>query len=141
MNATIEDKNPKIIGITESWCNSTIMDSEIAIENYNMYRNDKNTARGTGVGVVLYIHDSLASGPCSEIDDLGFESSVWATIPLQTDEKILVGLCYRSPNSTDENNKKLRELIMSINKVNNISHILLMGDFNFPEINWISKRP
>ena len=41
-----------LIGITETWLDSSIMDSEITIEGYNICRLDRNRSGG---GVCLYI--------------------------------------------------------------------------------------
>ena len=49
---------------------------------------------------------------------------------------MLVGCVYSSPNNTRENNKKLFEMMEKIENLNGITHMLILGDFNFPEINW-----
>ncbi len=50
----------------------------------------------------------------------------------------MIGLCYRSPNSSEDNNRKLREQIANLKSVERITHILVMGGFNFSEIDWVS---
>ena len=40
---------PKIIGITETWYDDTFLDSEIAIDGYTLFREDKKSAIGGGV--------------------------------------------------------------------------------------------
>ncbi|XP_072040364.1 uncharacterized protein [Amphiura filiformis] len=137
LEATIDDLKPDVIGVTESWCNSTIMDSEAAFDNYVMFRLDKDSPSGRGGGVILYIHESLSAVACHEINNSNdFNSSVWCLIELERNEKLLVGLCYRSPNSTDQNNRKLLEQLEESAKVVNATHLLLIGDYNFSEINW-----
>ena len=61
LQATIDEIKPEIIGITESWCNKTIVDAEIAIEGYSMFRLDKDTPTGVGGGIILYVLDSLTA--------------------------------------------------------------------------------
>ena len=34
----VDDMDPDIIGITESWCGSSVLDSEVAIKGYNLFR-------------------------------------------------------------------------------------------------------
>ena len=141
LQATIDELKPEIIGITESWCNKTIVDAEIAIEGYSMFRLDKDTPTGIGGGIILYVKDTLTAVACHKLNDVDMESSIWCLIQLESSENLLVGLCYRSPNtSTEENDDKLRRQIDSIKEVQNVSHLLLMGDFNFPEIDWINNR-
>ena len=117
------------------------MDSEAAFDNYVMFRLDKDSPSGRGGGVILYIHESLSSVACHEINNSNdFNSSVWCLIELERNEKLLVGLCYRSPNSTDQNNRKLLEQLEQSAKVMNATHLLLIGDFNFSEIDWKQGR-
>ena len=54
---------------------------------------------------------------------------------LKGKETLLVGSFYRSPNSTTENNDNLNELLEKISE-KTISHVLLLGDFNYPKIDW-----
>ena len=42
-----------IIGITESWGNKYIVDAELALTGYVMFRKDRRERRGGGV--ILYI--------------------------------------------------------------------------------------
>ena len=48
---------------------------------------------------------------------------------------MLIGLVYRSPNSSATNNDKLLHLLQDLPDIYLHSHFL-MGDFNFPNINW-----
>ena len=42
---------------------------------------------------------------------------------------------YRSPGSSDENNHKLSDMIIEAKK-NHHTHLMLLGDFNYPTIAW-----
>ena len=46
--------------------------------------------------------------------------------------KTLTGLCYRAPSNIKTNDEALYSLISKASTEN----LVLMGDFNFPEINW-----
>ena len=50
-------------------------------------------------------------------------------------EHCLYAPFYRSPNSTTENNDNLNELLEKITE-QKYSHVLLLGDFNYPKIDW-----
>ena len=54
-------------------------------------------------------------------------------------EKTLVGNVYRSPNSTEENDKLLMDKISQAYEIAGDNRILIMGDFNVPFINWEDK--
>ena len=53
----VEDTDPHIIGINESWANKDISDAELGLTGYIMFRRDR--IGRTGGGVILYIKDSI----------------------------------------------------------------------------------
>ena len=63
--------------------------------------------------------------------------SVWCELTLQDKDCLLVGTVYRSPNSTAENDALVNELLSCI--LEGRLHILIVGDFNHPEINWTTE--
>jgi hypothetical protein len=65
-----------------------------------------------------------------------FEESVWAQIKLNNNEMLLLGCIYKSPSSSPENLDELNKLLITVSK---FSHIMVMGDFNFPKIDWKFK--
>ena len=44
----IEDINPHIIGVTESWANKDISDAELGLTGYVMFTRDRIGRRGGG---------------------------------------------------------------------------------------------
>ena len=58
--------------------------------------------------------------------------AVWAKISLSKNSHLLVGVCYRSPSSTTEENMLLTKVIETA--ANNCA--LIFGDFNYPSIDW-----
>ena len=129
----VEQYQLKIIGITETWGRPEIFDAEYHLANFEMYR--KNRIGSRGGGVLLYVHEPLTSVPCSELNEFNFGESVWSIVKLHT-TNLLVGLVYRSPKSDNTNNEKLLELLSLIRGKVKISNILIMGDFNLPEIDF-----
>ena len=64
-----------IIGITETWLNEGISNSEVDIENCSMYRKDRSEVEGGRAGgVIVYVRDSLISFPCEEFNKYYTES-------------------------------------------------------------------
>ena len=53
----VEDINPHIIGITESWANKDIADAELGMTGYAMFRRDR--IGRWGGGVILYIKEFI----------------------------------------------------------------------------------
>ena len=46
LNIMVEDIDPHIIGITESWANKDISDAELGLTGYIMFRRDRIGRRG-----------------------------------------------------------------------------------------------
>ena len=49
LNITVEDIDPHIIGITESWAKTDITDAELGLTGNAMFRRDRTGRRGGGV--------------------------------------------------------------------------------------------
>ena len=71
--------------------------------------------------------------------DTDFEESVFVECRLSGNEQLLIGLIYRSPSSTVDNTARLNELLQKAAD-RKPSHLLIMGDFNFPEVNWNEEK-
>ena len=79
--------------------------------------------------------NSLKASKVEWFTNITLHESTWCEISLGRNDKLLLGLIYRSPSSNEENNRHLRELIDVSAKLK-YSHYLLMGDFNYKDINW-----
>ncbi|XP_047741313.1 zinc finger protein 26-like [Hyalella azteca] len=64
-----------------------------------------------------------------------FEEFVWVDCQLPGDEVLCVGVVYRSPRSTESNSQNLNLLLRAVSE-SKPHHLLLMGDFKYPEIDW-----
>ena len=73
------------------------------------------------------LHDRLNNSSSKE--------ACWCIVGLNKTEKLLIGLVYRSPNSTEENNVLLNNMMSSLND-ENFARIVVMGDFNYRDIDW-----
>lgn len=131
----IEMENPDIIALSEILPkNSTlpIVEEYYNIDNYDRVISNINKGRG----VVIYIKNSFHS---QEITfETLYEESVWCSVKLNNNDTLLVGCVYRSPNSSETNNVNLFKLLREVSE-NRYSHKLIMGDFNFPEIDWLDQ--
>ena len=52
--ATIYDCQPDVVGVTESWAHEGILDSELHLLGYDMFRCDRHGGNRGG-GVLLYV--------------------------------------------------------------------------------------
>ena len=49
---------------------------------------------------------------------------------------LLLECIYKSPSSSPENLDELNKLLTTVSKEKKFSHIMVIGDFNFPKIDW-----
>jgi hypothetical protein len=132
LQATISAMKPDIIGITESWTNVNILDSELYIEGYDLFRCDRPIGR-SGAGVLLFTLSSLKATEFKLATK--FPEQIWCQIKTDKVERLTIGVCYRTPNDSIfdfDNHALLRDMIQEISS----QHFLLMGDFNYPGIQW-----
>ena len=128
--STVCNYNPDIIGVTETWCNSSVLDSELQLKDYDSFRCDRKS-QNKGGGVLLYVKKALKP---VEVETLStFVDHVFCKVG-----NLLIGVCYRSSNYAivgRDNNDSLNQLIKNISD----KHFLMMGDFNYPDINWLQQ--
>ena len=58
---------------------------------------------------------------------------------MNNSKKILVGSIYRSLTSSRDNNRLLLEQLERANDIAGENRVLIMGDFNIPDIDWINR--
>ena len=119
----VEDTDPHIIGITESWATPDISDAELGMTGYFMFRKDRIGRRGGGV--ILYIKESIQAYEIKLEKEAECEEAVWCNI-VSGNSTLTVGLVYRSPNINTEENEKIQNAIKEVTK----RDCIIMGDFN-----------
>ena len=136
LKAYIEIYKPDIIGITEVKPKTeryVIQDCELALDSYDMFHNLQNAPEGSRA-IVLYVRESLKASLCDDFTS-DFSENVIVECTQADGEKLLVGLIYRRTKGSKENTAKLNKLVKEFSN-RGTKNKLLMGDFNFPEINW-----
>ena len=91
---------------------------------------------------MLYVSTDLGQRECLAFErpnQIPFESSVWCWVTPTKGKKILVGCIYRSTSSLGTNNDKLMNLLKLANDIAGGNRLLILGDFNVPNIDWVSK--
>ena len=71
----------------------------------------------------------------TEFEELEFTESVWCNFTTSNKEKVLIGSIYCSPHTSVQNTDKLLKLLKS-DKFNLFTKVIIIGDFNYPTINW-----
>ena len=123
LNIMVEDTDPHIIGITESWANTDITDAELGLTGYIMFRRDRIGRRGGGV--ILYVKESIQAYQIKLEREADYDEAVWCKT-VSGNSKLTIGLVYRSPNINENDNTKIQNTIKEVSK----RECVIMGDFN-----------
>ena len=101
----------------------SITDNEIAIDGYNVVRQDRNREGG---GVLLYINNSFSFSRCDSWNDLLIEA-VALKISLRK-KPLIISSIYRPPSSNSEH---FSNMITYMERVlANVHDTIFVGDFN-----------
>ena len=123
-----------IMAITETWCHRDILDAEISIDGYTLYRKDrglKDCSRGGGV--LIYIKETCQSRRLEELETEDQET-LWCAVG-EEPNILVVGVCYRRPSALNTPEDE-EQLLLTLERADNYrrnKRLLLMGDFNFPD--------
>ena len=119
--------------ITETWLNCNILDNEILSSEYNIHRTDRLRRGG---GVLLAVKKGIR---CQRCLDLETDCKIlWCEFQDNPGLSYFVGVFYQPPD-TDLN--YLTELTNLLEKLPPLCKILLLGDFNLPNIEWTLVSP
>ena len=120
-----------VIAITETWLNDSINDLEILPSTFTIHRKDRG---GRGGGVLLAVRSNIQ---CFRRMDLETDCELlWCEVFPVPSYSYFIGVFYRPPNN---DLKCLQELAKSLEKLEDLSNrsrVLLLGDFNLPDIDW-----
>ncbi len=74
----VQDIEPDLILLTETWCNSTIPDAFLTLEGYrletDLRRERTDTRNGIGGGLLVYAREELKVLPCDSYSGSVFDS-------------------------------------------------------------------
>ena len=138
----IANDNPDLIMITEIIPKAQINPislTRLAIDGYNLYTNFDynlpNLGKSGKRGVIIYVSNSLTPFQIS-VSNSAFEEQLWIRFDLPRRHVFLVGCIYRSPSANLASSTNLLcELLHDVCALRP-THLLLVGDFNFNQINW-----
>lgn len=128
----MSSKKYDLILVTETWLKANLADSVITNENYNVFRCDRTSKGG---GVALFINKSIPSLPVPVSKFKLFEI-VALDLVITLNEKLRVVLVYFPPKCSSD--CKFTEALCCelIHLCGVEGKIILLGDFNFPNIDW-----
>ena len=120
-----------VIGVSETWLDSSHTDSSISIDGYTVIRRDRDGHAG---GVCLYIREDIPYRTRLDLCNNDLED-LWVEILLPKSKPIYVCVCYRN----EQNKNLLKSLETSISNLRCDCDFLVLGDFNICLINSKSK--
>ena len=88
-----------------------------------------------GGGVILYIKESIQAYEIKLEKEAECEGAVWYNV-VTGNSTLTVGLVYRSPNISIDENKKVHNAIKEVSK----RDCIIMGDFKHGHIQWTSLQ-
>ena len=109
---------------------------DYSIDGYTI--NQVNLDKESGRGIIVYTHNCLEKSAVQIKLSSSFEEACLVEIRLRNGDTLLFGCIYRSPTQTEssaDNNENLNKLLKLIYS-KKYSHICLVGDFNYRNINW-----
>ena len=134
----VEQKSKHIsvpfIALTETWLKPYINDSQLDIKNYNISRCDRSTRVGGGVLLYSQSHESLPTTSFETFDD----KICQALLRKCETAEIIICVIYCPPDSPISSFKACLEFIAYYISDHESYETCLLGDFNFPMIDWNS---
>ena len=98
-----------------------------------MFRKDRMGRRGGGV--LLYIKDNIPAYEVQLQEEADCNEAIWCKL-VTGHTTVTIGVVYRCPNITKQNNDKIHNAISEVSK----GDCIIMGDFNHGNIKWDSLQ-
>ena len=121
-------KRPVVFGISETWLNSSVLDNEVVIPTYDLYRRDRNS---NGGGVLVYVAMGFRSRRRLDLEEDRLEI-IWVELHVNR-RTLLLGNMYRPPNADVTVVDGLGAMLERI--ASECKDMILMGDLNFNLLN------
>ena len=126
------DRSTLFLCLCETFLHEGILDSEIKISGFSIIRCDR-MARAGG-GVCVYVSNSTTYDIC-----LAFSNSVCELLIVRIhNPALIIILMYRPPSCPAEafNDIISRSQSLILSMPSPLPNIIMLGDFNFPDIDW-----
>ena len=128
----VNERQPDILCVSETWLTKDILDQHIAISDFNVYRCDKNR----GGGVCIYVRNICTVTVIDvNIDRVEGIEDLWLTVQCRKLPSITFGCMYRHPHANSLTFDYILDVFNYIHLRNKPFYVL--GDFN---CNFLSKN-
>ena len=121
----VEDRNPDILCISETWLLPTVESRFIKIPNFKVFRQDE----GRGGGVCIYVRDTLKSSQIKvDIPKVDNVDHLWLNIQSSMFPSFIVGTVYRHPHALADSFEHMIDIFKDILLRN--KSVFILGDTN-----------
>ena len=124
-----------VICITETWLDGRVLDEDIEIENFDLFRRDRPGDHHGGICV--YVRNNIFCRRRNDFELPNIEC-VWVEVSFKN-KKHLIGTFYRPPNSLNAIFSSIEDSI-GLAFDSNIQDIIITGDFNLDMLKDSSNR-
>ncbi|XP_072028466.1 uncharacterized protein [Amphiura filiformis] len=131
----LQEEEPDIVVGSESWLHSNITSGEVFPSHYNIFRKDRDNNNDSHGGVFVAVKNDLIAQDEQELDQEGCELK-WISIHVSGIAPVYIGGFYRSQKT---NSDYVRLLENSLEKIPKQSSVWLLGDFNLPDVDWVTN--
>jgi len=126
--SVVYSKSFDVIGLTETWFSNNIFDNEILPSNYSLFRHDRQSRGG---GVLIAVNNKISCQKLTSPVNLEL-----ICIRLNLPNPVTVCIVYIPPNITLTYYETLFDFLFNLSNASN--KLIILGDFNFPDIDWDS---
>ena len=131
----IKEKNVDIVIGTETWLTPEIKNSELLLDNFDVYRRDRSDKKGGGVMVCVKKELNSSIEAVSSVSE-----SIFVRINFKTNKPLIIGSVYRPTNNCRETCNSICADISNVISKNKKAIYFIGGDFNLPDINWQEEK-
>lgn len=125
----IENSNYDIVTISETWLNSDLMSESYTIDNFKLFRRDRD---GRGGGVAIYVTSKLKATPIDTPDFNNRIDQLWLNLRYNK-QSVTIGVIYRSPSVPYSQLSCLHDVISEV--ICDCDVLVCTGDFNVNLLN------
>lgn len=90
----VAQHSPDILTLSETWLHSHICDSEIMLNEYKLYRADRESRGG---GVAIYVSSRFVSEPATPAVTPSLFEGIFVKLKLHVNKHLTIGSIYRPP--------------------------------------------
>lgn len=123
-----------VIVLVETFLNDDYPVTEIKLNNYNIYRQDRNPLTSPfklGGRVLIAVHESILSNQITDVSN-----NIEHVFVHLTDAKVVIGTAYIPPWSNSAAYVTHSVDICKLRDAYSDASFVIVGDYNLPEVEW-----